>query len=58
MYEHVYLHAYESVAEAKQQLAMEFTIHNTLNRPGFRRHLEALNLRLQRGCHEQRTIYG
>jgi putative transposase len=28
-YEHVYLHAYESVAEARQQLATYFTFYNT-----------------------------
>ena len=28
-YEHVYLHAYESVAEARQQLASYFTFYNT-----------------------------
>jgi putative transposase len=28
-YEHVYLHAYESVAEAKQQLTSYFTFYNT-----------------------------
>jgi putative transposase len=28
-YEHVYLHAYENVAEAKQRLATYFTIYNT-----------------------------
>ena len=28
-YEHVYLHAYENVAEAKQQLATYFTFYNT-----------------------------
>ena len=28
-YEHVYLHAYESVAEARQQLASYFNFYNT-----------------------------
>ena len=28
-YEHVYLHAYESVSEARQQLASYFTFYNT-----------------------------
>ena len=28
-YEHVYLHAYESVAEARQQLAKYFNFYNT-----------------------------
>ena len=28
-YEHVYLHAYESVSEAKQQLAIYFNFYNT-----------------------------
>ncbi len=28
-YEHVYLHAYENVAEARQQLATYFTFYNT-----------------------------
>jgi putative transposase len=28
-YEHVYLHAYENVAEARQQLAGYFTLYNT-----------------------------
>lgn len=27
-YEHVYLHAYESVAEARQQLTSDFTFYN------------------------------
>lgn len=28
-YEHVHLHAYENVAEARQQLASYFTLYNT-----------------------------
>ena len=28
-YEHVYLHAYESVADARQQLTSYFTFYNT-----------------------------
>jgi len=28
-YEHIYLHAYESVAEARQQLTSYFTFYNT-----------------------------